>query len=247
MPAEYLLRFDDVCPTMNWRVWDRVEEELRRNDIRPIVAVVPDNQDSKLRTATAAANFWDRARSWVSAGWTVAIHGYRHLYSTTDSGLVGLNSRSEFAGVPADQQGASLDAALRIFQAEHIAPTTWVAPGHSFDVNTLECLRARGIDVISDGFFSRPVRSYGCTWIPQQLWRLRRMPFGTWTACYHVNSWSDGESNAFTRDLRRFGTSITSVDRVLARRIPEKSVADACFSAAFRGLVLTRRSISRSG
>ena len=60
----YLLRFDDICPTMNWAIWDKVEEGLRRHDVRPILAVVPDNHDSKLRIDPPRADFWDRVRQW---------------------------------------------------------------------------------------------------------------------------------------------------------------------------------------
>ena len=46
--ARYLLRFDDLCPTMNWGMWDRIEELLVKASIRPIVAVIPDNRDPKM-------------------------------------------------------------------------------------------------------------------------------------------------------------------------------------------------------
>src|SRR5256885_866914 len=42
--ARYLVRFDDLCPTMNWDVWKSVEEVLFRTGIRPLLAVIPDNQ-----------------------------------------------------------------------------------------------------------------------------------------------------------------------------------------------------------
>src|SRR4051794_18231999 len=48
MVPRYLLRFDDICPTMNWPIWDRVEQTLIDQDIQPIVAVIPNNQDPAL-------------------------------------------------------------------------------------------------------------------------------------------------------------------------------------------------------
>ena len=49
MSAKYLVRFDDICPTMNWSVWEAVEEVLVEADIKPILAVIPDNQDDHLK------------------------------------------------------------------------------------------------------------------------------------------------------------------------------------------------------
>jgi len=244
MSPRYILRFDDVCPTMDWAVWDQVEEALRKNGIKPIVAIVPDNRDPKLRVTESRGDFWDRARDWARSGWAIAVHGYQHVYSCPDSGIIGLNCRSEFAGVARDIQSVHLDAALCIFREQKITPTVWVAPGHSFDWNTVACLRERGISVISDGFYARPVRHGGCTWVPQQLWRLRRMPPGTWTACYHINGWRKKQLIAFDEDLGRFHDDITSVDDVLARPVADRGLADTIFAAAYRQLVLARRRIS---
>ena len=49
MSAKYLIRFDDICPTMKWSTWEKVEDILLRSNVKPILAVVPDNQDPSLR------------------------------------------------------------------------------------------------------------------------------------------------------------------------------------------------------
>src|SRR5690349_25091254 len=38
--ACYLLRFDDICPAMNWTVWAAIEPMLERRGISPLIAVV---------------------------------------------------------------------------------------------------------------------------------------------------------------------------------------------------------------
>ena len=81
--ARYLIRFDDICSTMNWTVWDAIESQLIRHSIRPILAVVPDNHDPKLIVEVARADFWERVRSWQRAGYAIAMHGYEHRYVTT--------------------------------------------------------------------------------------------------------------------------------------------------------------------
>src|SRR2546422_4041289 len=62
MTAKYLLRFDDLCPTMNWDVWSEVDGILRDADVKPILAVVPDNRDEKLQCGEPNSHFWEHVR-----------------------------------------------------------------------------------------------------------------------------------------------------------------------------------------
>ena len=47
MVANYIVRMDDACPTMNSERWDRVERILDNHDIHPVVAVIPDNREAQ--------------------------------------------------------------------------------------------------------------------------------------------------------------------------------------------------------
>ena len=58
--SRYLVRFDDICPTMNWRIWAEIESCLRAHGVRPIVAIVPRNRDSKLVSDIARRDFWEQ-------------------------------------------------------------------------------------------------------------------------------------------------------------------------------------------
>src|SRR5215472_8164987 len=102
MGARYLIRFDDICPTMNWVIWERVEKILVSTGIKPILAVVPDNQDPRLRAAEPNLDFWNKVRGWQSRGWTIGLHGYQHLASTRDGGVLKINKWGEFSGLKFD-------------------------------------------------------------------------------------------------------------------------------------------------
>lgn len=236
MPARYLLRFDDLCPTMDRAAWVVVEEILAHVGVAPILAVVPDNRDDALRFADPEPGFWDRVRSWQARGWTIGLHGYQHCYVTHSAGLTGLKTRSEFAGLPEAEQAVKLDSALAIFRREGVRPDVWVAPGHSFDRVTLRCLWARGIRVVSDGFSLAPVvDGGGMVHVPQQLWRLRRVPFGLWTVCYHHNGWTRTHIDRFARDVARFRPAITSLaDALRECRATPEGVADRVFARGCR-------------
>lgn len=212
----YLVRFDDICPTMDWTIWEQIEPILLTHGVKPILAVVPDNQDSNLVIDVPLDNFWERVRQWQEWGWTIALHGYQHLYHNDNSGLMRINRRSEFAGLPANTQREMLTKAIAIFEEHGIRANVWVAPAHSFDETTVQILCELGIQVISDGFYLNPVKRLGAIWIPQQLWKFRKMFFGLWTVCYHSNKFSKSTLVRFEKELSTYSNNIISLDLLLA-------------------------------
>jgi predicted deacetylase len=218
MNATYLLRFDDASPTMNWIVWDRIERLLHEHDVRPIVAVVPDNRDENLRIFPPDEHFWDRVRAWQGRGWAIGLHGYQHLLTIENRGLFGWNDRSEFAGLPAEVQERKIGSALEIFRREGVTADVWVAPNHSFDHLTLKILRAHGLSVVSDGLGLYPFRDRdGTTWVPRQITRLMPRPFGVWTICHHPNRWDANDLASLRSDLIEYGDRVTDLGALLER------------------------------
>jgi predicted deacetylase len=213
MTAKYLVRIDDVCPTMDWGVWRKVETILLQHRIKPLLAVVPDNKDDFLKRCSPAESFWTEVRVWQSRGWTIGLHGYQHQYVTENPGIMEINKKSEFAGLAKDAQAGKIQMALAIFRREGIQPDVWVAPAHSFDSVTLDLLTEAGVRRISDGFFLYPnLDSRGMFWIPQQLWRFRPLPFGVWTVCLHINGWGPEDLKRFERAIKEYRTQIVSFD-----------------------------------
>ena len=216
MSATYLVRFDDICATMQWRIWNRIEEILRENEVAPLLSVVPDNRDERLMFESANERFWERVRTWQQWGWAIGMHGYQHRYVSADSGMVGVKRASEFAGLPLDEQRSKLEASVEIFRREGVQPGIWVAPGHTFDRNTLRALKSVGLTIISDGLFLSPRRDPdGMLWIPQQQWRFRRLPFGLWTVCLHHNRWDNSALTKFARDIAVYKRRIVALSDVL--------------------------------
>ena len=138
MAAKYIIRFDDICPTMNWEVWSKIEIMFLENNIKPIVAIVPDNIDPKLSITNPNLKFWDRVKYWKRIGWTIGMHGYQHDLSGRTSGLIGLVNKTEFAGFSYEQQLEKLEKGYEIMNTNGVIPEIFVAPAHTFDNNTLE-------------------------------------------------------------------------------------------------------------
>ncbi|MGK5090832.1 DUF2334 domain-containing protein [Deltaproteobacteria bacterium TL4] len=190
--AIYLLRFDDLCPTMDWRIWDQVETLLDKYSMQPILGIIPDNQDPELQVSGPNPQFWERARSWQNKRWIIGLHGYQHLYDSQAPSLIRLKEVSEFSGHAFEVQNEKIRAGLRIFSEHQLKAQVWIAPGHAFDETTLDVLKANAITIISDGFSYRHwIDRQGMTWIPQQFWNFRTMPMGVWTFCQHANAMTE--------------------------------------------------------
>jgi len=219
-PAQYLVRFDDLCPTSSWPRWERFLSLMEEFSIQPILAVVPDNQDPDLQVSLHDPEFWSRVRGLESAGATIGLHGYRHLAKSRGRGLMPLHRTTEFAGVHVKTQRMWIRAGLGMLRYHGLNPRIWVAPRHGFDANTLAALRMEGIPLLSDGFARMPFLRGGVTWIPQQIWEPEEKAHGIWTICVHPNTADD----LFVDRLRAFicihRAQFTSVERVLTEMQP---------------------------
>lgn len=204
MAARYLLRLDDACPTMDRERWAAMEALLDALEVRPIVAVVPENRDADLVRGRVDPLFWDRVRAWEAKGWAIAMHGLHHRQHPVDRRtlIVPFHDRSEFAGLDEDAQKRLLVRAWTAFVAQGIRPTAWIAPGHAFDRATLRALReATPIRIISDGLSLDSFEEDGFAWVPQQLWFPRPRRWGTWTICLHPNSMTPADMDRLRRAL----------------------------------------------
>jgi peptidoglycan/xylan/chitin deacetylase (PgdA/CDA1 family) len=221
-PAQYLLRFDDLCPTVSSAHWQRFLPMLVEFGVRPILAVVPHNHDRDLERAAPAPDFWQHMRTMEASGAAIALHGYRHLCRSKGKSLVPLHTHTEFAGVSADTQRQWSASGLEILRAEGLNPRLWVAPRHGFDRNTLSALRNEGISLLSDGFARVPFTRGGLTWIPQQLWAPVEKSSGLWTICVHPNTVGDSLVDQLRLFLHRHAAQFTSVDRVVEELKPAR-------------------------
>jgi predicted deacetylase len=242
-PAQYLLRFDDLCPTLHVERWRRFLPLIEEFGIAPILAVVPVNRDRSLEVASEDAGFWPQMRALEAAGATVGLHGFRHLCQSSGRSLVPLHRNSEFAGVPAERQRQWIHAGAMTLRAHGLHPKVWVAPRHGFDRKTLRALRAEGIPVVSDGFGRVSFQRGGLVWIPQQLWAPAPWEQGLWTICIHSNTASDSSVERLRVFLRQHAAQFTSVERVLEEHRPGRR---GLFESLYAELQLRRLLLARA-
>lgn len=240
MPANYLIRLDDAHHRYDKDKWQRIEQMLFEYDVKPIVAVIPDNRDPQISAAPAAdPAFWSTVRAWQDKGWAIAIHGLHHVLIPAKNPTLSFAKHSEFCGKSVNEQVDMLRAALKIFKTEQCSPAYFVAPAHGYDSNTIEAIKQTGANlVVSDGFCFRPVQQSGIRYIPQQLWRPRRMPFGLWTICLHPSSMGERDFDRMGRFIKEFRSAIVSADEI--RSFPSKSIFDNVFERALLCVIRTK-------
>jgi predicted deacetylase len=214
--AKYIIRLDDACPAMHKRKWEEIERILDRFNIKPVVAVVPDNKDKNLEIDEYDPSFWNKVKMWQQKGWDIALHGYEHVYTTKNGGLVfPLDKNSEFAGISGGQQEEKIKKGIEIFNNNGIYTKIWIAPSHTFDENTLIALKKQtNIDIISDSITLFPFQSYGFKWVPQQLWDFKQRIGGIWTICLHPNTLADNRFSKMIDFLKKNQNNILKISDV---------------------------------
>lgn len=157
------VRLDDITPDMDWERFFKFKALLDQYQVKPLVGVVPDNQDEHLIKKNQRAvsdqipeDFWAYIRKLKEEGWVVAMHGYRHIYTTRKGGIFPLNNFSEFAGVPFEEQRNMLEEGRRILGSKGIETDIFMAPAHSYDNHTLKALKETGFRALTDGFGTAP-------------------------------------------------------------------------------------------
>jgi hypothetical protein len=243
--AEYIIRLDDACPSMDARRWGPLEDLLLSRGIRPIAAIVPANADPALVRGPVDTAFWQRARSWTRAGWVIGLHGYSHVLRAPGGGLVPIQGHSEFVGLPIDEQRRRIHDGLRIFENNGLTPEIWVAPAHGFDSTTLLALRVESeIRIISDGLMRRAVHREGIEWLPQQLWHPRAFAAGLWTICLHPNEMDEASLRTLDAFLCSHAGSFPDPREAAARAVPY-GPGDALFAATFHAALSIKSILSR--
>ncbi len=226
--SHYLIRLDDACHTMDRFKWQLLEEVFDRFDIKPIVAVIPENRDSSLWCEAPDENFWEKVRSWQRKGWTIAMHGYQHLMHRTNSRLIlPFYKQSEFGGLTYEQQAEKIRCSWEIFLSENVIPDVWVAPAHCFDWLTLKAIQSEtSIRIVSDGIAREQYYDNEFYWIPQQLWEFKNKRNGLWTVCLHPNTMTEQQIELLGHKIEQsFSSRIIELGDVELRQ-RKKSFAD---------------------
>lgn len=187
-----MIRMDDITADMDWDKFNQVREIFEKYQIFPLLGVIPDNQDDKLSIQEKREDFWEILRSLQEKGWSIAQHGTYHKYVTKNGGLLGLKNSSEFAGLSYEEQFAKLQMGKKALEEHGIHSDIFMAPGHTFDKNTVKALKNLGFQTVTDGLYQKPYYMNGVLFVPCRLQEYRNIK-GIDTICLHSNLMSDAE------------------------------------------------------
>lgn len=201
------IRLDDITEDMDWQKFLRFKGLLDLYGIKPLLGVVPDNKDDLLKISYDNAplgDFWEYINTLQEDGYSIAMHGVNHVYTTNKGGLFPLNDFSEFAGLSFDEQLELLGYGVDIFNEKKIETDVFMAPGHSFDLNTIKALRRLGFSKITDGFGYNPYYYKGMTYYPISFKKSHTLNKNKGYSClvYHVNTMEDSDFEEFENMLK---------------------------------------------
>ncbi|MCM1135566.1 MAG: DUF2334 domain-containing protein [Clostridium sp.] len=227
------VRLDDIAPDMDWGRFLEFKTLLDRYQVKPLIGVVPDNRDENLiktekeeekgekeslpKEGGKPKDFWAYVKSLEKEGWTVAMHGFWHIYSTDKGGCFPLNNFSEFAGLPLERQRRMLAEGKELLREKGIETDIFMAPAHSYDKNTLKALKETGFRALTDGFGNRPYRYAGLDFYPIsfKLSKTLRKKKGYSTMVVHTNTVSEKDLKQYESYFKRPGISWISFGEYL--------------------------------
>lgn len=196
MSRKILIRFDDICPTMDFTQWERADKILRKYNIKPLLGVIPECKDPDLQIEPEHEDFWEWIKELQQEGYTIAMHGCYHLYRTKVRGMVNYGYNSEFAGLPFDEQYELICHGKEVLARHGILTDVFFAPAHSYDENTLKALAKAGFKYISDGKSRKPYVLHGIKCIPCRSHGCPKIhKSGYYTTVFHAHEWvKNGET-----------------------------------------------------
>lgn len=239
MKSNYLVRLDDACPYMNRKKWMSVENILNKYGIKPLVGIIPHNEDDMTKIEEEDCIFWHKALQWQKNGWTIALHGFNHCYATECGGINPVHKRSEFAGLSYNEQKQKILQGYNVLKDKGLSPTYFFAPSHTFDVNTIKAIReVTPIRLLSDTFARFPYK-YGEDFIivPCQMGRFREISIGGyWTFCFHPNIMDADALAEFESFIDQHKEQFISFSDIPIKNAGTKGIIDKLIEFAYLSL-----------
>ena len=212
-----LIRMDDIAENMNWKHMDKCELLFDKFNLRPLLGVIPENQDPELLKYPKNSNFWKRVESWKKKGWEISMHGYSHLYErqTNRKDIFNYGGGSEFFGLDYENQLNKIKSGLEKFREKNISIRSFFAPNHTYDSNTLKALDKSGIRIVIDGYGLFPYSKFNLFFIPQLFYKEIILPFGIQSTQIHLNYWDDDYYKKFNDFIEKNFKKIIDLNYIL--------------------------------
>ena len=189
--TKILLRFDDICPTMDFVQFNRAIELMDKYNVKPLIGVIPSCNDKDLLIESEHDDFWDYIKMLKGKGYTIAMHGYEHVFCSPHHGIVNRRIGSEFAGLTLNEQKEKIERGKDILKSHGIDTSIFFAPAHSYDRNTLKALYQCGFKYMSDGKSRKAYILEGIKCLPCRAGGAAVIKGnGYYTSVFHAHEWT---------------------------------------------------------
>ena len=221
--AKYLIRFDDINSRMDWNKFFIIKNSLEKYNIKSILGIVPNCKDKSLFFSKEIENYYEYLKKYQIYGDTIAQHGFEHKYDSSAKGFFGNFNNSEFAGHSYEIQLKKLLEGKKILKKELIWEPVFMAPAHSFDLNTLKALYKLGFYKILDGFSLFPYKYKNLIFIPQ----ISSRPLPIFLPCIsqlciHINTIKEDDLEKLISFIDRNHKNFISINQIEIENISER-------------------------
>ena len=220
--TKLLIRIDDVAENMKWNYMDKCEKLFDKLNIKPLVGIIPLNEDPEFNKYPKNKNFWSRVEDWQKKGWEITMHGCNHLYTqkSDKNDIFNYGGDSEFYGLNYSMQFKKIKTGLDEFKKRNIYVRSFFAPNHIYDQNTLKALKSSEIKIIIDGYGLFPFYKNEILFIPQLFYKEIILPFGIQSTQIHLNQWDDEHFAKFKNFIMKKNEKITDLNYILSIKQP---------------------------
>ncbi len=213
-----LIRMDDIAENMNWDLMNKCEQLFDQYNIKPLLGVIPKNEDPELLKFDKEEMFWKKIKKWSEKGWEICMHGYTHVYDaeTRKKDFFNYGGSSEFFGHSLDEQKKRIRNGVDIFLSKDIKIRSFFAPNHTYDANTFAALKDNGIVNVIDGYGFFPYERYGITFVPQLFYKEIMLPVGVQATQIHLNYWNLKKLSEFELFLKNNRGKFLDFDQTIS-------------------------------
>jgi predicted deacetylase len=240
-----LIRMDDISEYMNWEMMDKCESLFEKYSIKPLLGVIPINQDPELLKFPKNDKFWEQINKWKNKGWEITMHGCNHLYTQNSDkkDIFNYGGNSEFYGLDYSSQLKKIETGLKEFKKKKIIVRSFFAPNHIYDENTIKALKESEIKIVIDGYGLFPYYENEILFVPQLFYREIFLPFGIQSTQIHLNEWDNNKFKRFEIFIQKNYKKIVNLDYIISIANPNmfQSLTNYFVEKTLKTLRLFRR------
>lgn len=239
MRKNIIVRWDDVYPKMDRKKFERIVNMFKTYNVPAVLGVIPKYKKFRHQNEQSYSEkeFYTFLRKLQKEGWEIALHGYEHV-KRGGGGILKINKIGEFGDLSFEEQTEMISRGKAILEEQGLEIKSFIAPWHSYNLNTFKALKANNIKILSDGLFKYPVKKNGVWQLPQQ--QVFRIPYvpkeGFYTICIHPNTLKECHFASLERFLRKNKRRITTFNKLTLKKTKVSHYAFNFFSHIFHRL-----------